>query len=115
MTNKIYCYGGYISGYDGNDTISSLDIYQNKGGPVQNLNSQWAPVTPNNPSNVVIGRRAFAQTAALPDGDRFLIQGGYNYNNSTNPEQNIAYNAKTNSWEVLPSYYEASNGGNRQM
>jgi hypothetical protein len=92
-----------------------LDIYQNKGNPVQNLNSQWEAVVANNPNYVDIGMRVFPQATALPDGDRFLIQGGYSYTSRVNVDQTIAYNAKTNSWESLANYFDANNGGNRQM
>lgn len=115
LANKIYCFGGYILGYSGDDIFNSLDIYKNNNEPVQNLNSQWETVTPNNPSNVVIGRREFPQTAVLPDGNSYFIQGGYNYLSTVNPQQTIVYNAKTNTIQTGPNYVDSNNGGNRQM
>jgi hypothetical protein len=71
-------------------------------------------VTPT-PTGIVFGRREFPQAVSMSDGYRFLIQGGYNYVNSSISQQSIAYNAKTNAWEVLADYYDANNGGSRQM
>ncbi|GAA5808438.1 hypothetical protein MFLAVUS_001829 [Mucor flavus] len=114
LSNKIYCYGGYILGNSGVDVLNSLDIYKNDGGPSQNLNSQWEDVTPA-ASNIVIGRRGFPQAAAAPDGERFLIQGGYNYDAGPIVQQTIAYNSRTNSWEAFNNYKDVNNGGDRQI
>ncbi|KAG2230226.1 hypothetical protein INT48_002096, partial [Thamnidium elegans] len=103
LSNKIYCYGGYILGNSGVDVLNSLDIYKNNGNPAQSLNSQWEEVTPA-PSNIIIGRRGFPQAAAAPDGERFLIQGGYNYDVGPIVQQTIAYNAKKNIWESFANY-----------
>jgi hypothetical protein len=77
------------------------------------LITQWTPVTPQ-PTNIQLGFRGFPQAVALPDGKRFLFQGGYNYAAALK-DQTIVYNAETNSWSTLPNYFDASNGGDRQM
>ena len=115
LSNKIYCYGGYIKDSTSDDVLYSLDILANNGGSVQNLNSAWSVVTPNNPANISLGRRAHANAVAMPDGIRLLINGGYNYILGPNPQQNVAYNAESNTWEVLVNYNDPVNGGNRQM
>lgn len=94
--------------------MNSLDIYKNNGEPSQSLNSKWEDVTPA-ASKIVIGRRGFPQAAAAPDGERFLIQGGYNYDVGPIVQQTIAYNARTNSWEAFGNYKDVNNGGDRQM
>ncbi|KAI9356054.1 hypothetical protein BD770DRAFT_390342 [Pilaira anomala] len=116
LSNKIYCFGGYMVGNPNDDALNSLDIYKNNGGLTQNLNSQWEVVTPA-PTNLVIGRRGFPQAVAAPDGERLLIQGGYNYDGVGKPiaQQTIAYNSKTNSWETYANYNDIKNGGDRQI
>lgn len=114
LNTQIYCYGGYVLGTTADDVLVSLDIYKNNGNPTQNLNSQWNSVTPAT-SGIAFGRREFPEAVAMPDGYRLLIQGGYNYVNSTIQQQSIAYNAKTNAWEVLADYSDSQNGGSRQM
>jgi hypothetical protein len=114
LVDRIYCYGGYIKGASASsDSLSALDINKNNGQPYQNLNSQWTPVT-TQPTNIYLDFRGCPQAVPLPDGKRFLFQGGYNYDKALE-EQTIVYNAETNSWSTLPNYFEASNGGNRQM
>lgn len=113
LINRIYCYGGYINGYSGNDILSALDINKNNGQPYENLNSQWTTIT-TQPTSIHLDFRGFPQAIPLPDGKRFLFQGGYNYGKVIE-DQSIVYDAETNSWGTLPNYFDASNGGNRQM
>lgn len=110
----MYCYGGYVKGSLDNDTLIALDINSNNGAPYQNLISQWVAVAPQS-STINFGFRAFAQAVPLPDGKRLLIQGGYNYESSPLTDQSIVYNAETNAWEKFSNYYDANNGGDRQM
>ncbi|KAI8090131.1 uncharacterized protein B0P05DRAFT_529504 [Gilbertella persicaria] len=114
LLNKIYCYGGYVKGSGDDDSLVVLDISKNNGQPYQNLISQWSSVT-TVPTSIVFERRAFPQAVPLPDGKSLLIQGGYNYRNSTIKDQTIVYNAETNTWSILPDYDDARNGGSRQI
>ncbi|KAK4516915.1 uncharacterized protein ATC70_000242 [Mucor velutinosus] len=113
LSNKIYCYGGYVKGSTDNDTLAVLDINNNNGASFQNLISKWESVTPQSSNN--FGFRAFAQAVPFPDGKRLMLQGGYNYGNTPLLDHSIVYNAETNSWDKLPNYYDASNGGDRQI
>ena len=90
-----------------------LDVNSNNGTSFQNLINKWEAVAPQSSNN--FGFRAFAQAVPFPDGKRLLLQGGYNYENTPLLDQSIVYNAETNSWDKLPNYYDASNGGDRQM
>ncbi|KAI8328809.1 hypothetical protein EDC96DRAFT_530140 [Choanephora cucurbitarum] len=114
LSSKIYCYGGYVKGSSDDDGLIMLDINKNDGKPFGNLINQWENVTPVS-NRIVFGRRAFAQTVALPDGKSMMVQGGYNYKSTSIEDQNIVYNAETNAWSIQPNYYEAQNGGNRQI
>ena len=114
LDKKIYCYGGNIR-YSSDDVLYSLDIFANNGSSVADLNSAWSVVTPNNPDNIWLSKRPRAQVVAMPDGIRLLINGGYNYMYNSDTQQNVAYNAKSNTWEVLPNYNDPVNGGDRQM
>ncbi|CAO0796622.1 unnamed protein product [Mucor circinelloides] len=113
LSNKIYCYGGYVKGSTDNDTLTVLDVNSNNGAPSQNLVNKWESVASQSSNN--FGFRAFPQAVPFPDGKRLLIQGGYNYESTPLLDQSIVYNAETNAWEKLPNYYDASNGGDRQI
>ncbi|KAF1796000.1 hypothetical protein V8B55DRAFT_1468748 [Mucor lusitanicus] len=113
LSNKIYCYGGYVKGSTDNDTLTVLDINSNNGSSFQNLINKWEPVAFQSANS--FGFRAFAQAVPFPDGKRLLLQGGYNYESTPLLDHSIVYNAETNSWDKLPNYYDANNGGDRQI
>lgn len=104
----------YSVSYLDNDTLITLDINSNNGAPYQNIISQWVAAVPQS-SMINFGFRAFAQAVPLPDGKRLLIQGGYNYESTPLTDQSIIYNTETNTWEKFSNYYDANNGGDRQM
>ena len=115
LKSKLYCHGGYIQDSKDEDILSSLNVFANNGGPVQDLNSKWNYVNPSKQSGIVVSRRDYSQAVAMPDGVRLLINGGYNYDVNPLLQKNVAYNVETNAWEVLADYSEPANGGNRQM
>lgn len=114
MSNKIYCYGGSVVGDISNsDALIALDMTKNKDtAPYQSLNSQWESI----PIAMDLGKRSVPQVASMPDGKRLLIYGGYNLDKTTKlSSQTITYNTETDVWESLPSFNDATNGGDRQM
>ena len=115
LKSKLYCHGGYMPSPKGEDILSTLDVFANNGGPVQDLNSQWSYVNPSNPSGIVVDRRDYSQSVAMPDGVRLLINGGYNGYANPLVQKNIAYNAESNAWELLANYNELVWDSDRQM
>ncbi|KAI8328677.1 hypothetical protein BD560DRAFT_417114 [Blakeslea trispora] len=97
LFNKIYCYGGYSNNFLDSNFIM-LDVNKNAGKPFKSLTDQWEMIHPEF-EDIISGRRDHPQTVALPDGKSFLVQGGFNYENS-----------KINAWSAKSNYYEAMNG-----
>lgn len=114
MIDKIYCYGGNVTGSTDNDLLYSLDL-SNKADSFEQLNQQWTLVNPSNPDNIYFERRSLSQAVGLPSGKELLVQGGYNLNGTALASQSLLYNAETNSWKALPNYNDPSNGGDRQV
>ncbi|KAI8330930.1 hypothetical protein BD560DRAFT_416134 [Blakeslea trispora] len=113
LFNKIYCYGGYSNNFLDSNFIM-LDVNKNAGKPFKSLTDQWEMIHPEF-EDIISGRRDHPQTVALPDGKSFLVQGGFNYENSSIANQTLVYDAEINAWSAKSNYYEAMNGGNRQI
>ncbi|KAI8367177.1 hypothetical protein EDC96DRAFT_564753 [Choanephora cucurbitarum] len=108
LDRKVYCYGGFVANTQADDSMVVLDINKNGGDTIGNLNGQWEPASPAT-NNIKFGRRAYPQTVALPDGKSLMIQGGYNYQNTTFGDQTIIYSTESNAWSKQPNYVDSQN------
>lgn len=114
MGGQIYCYGGFTSvttSQTVDDNLYSLNIAQFFGQPVESMNDKWEVIQPNTPFNTE--SRRIPSAIVLPDGKRFLLQGGYTKGTKF-INQTIIYDTTTNTWQNGSPYTEL-NRGVRQM
>lgn len=104
MGGQIYCYGV-------DDSFYSLNIVGFSGKSVESMNDKWEIIQPNTPFNTE--SRTTPSAIVLPDGKRFLLQGGYSKDTKI-INQTIIYDTTTNSWQNGSPYIEEDKGV-RQM
>jgi hypothetical protein len=107
IKGQIYCYGGVL--VNGVDTgIYSLDISQLVGKETNTMGIMWNKITPA--ASFDTEQRTGASSIALPDGKKFLIQGGRNSLNNKFTNQTIIYDTSTNTWDTGSPYSEIDRG-----
>jgi hypothetical protein len=115
LSNNIYCFGGIPVGDNANSdsTINMLDLTICNGETAAEIQKKWMAVS-SDTNGVNIQARYRPQAIALPDGNGFLISGGYSSTTTSIVDQTIVYNASTNKWSKYQNFEDGSYG-NRQM
>lgn len=90
-----------------------LDLTICNGETAAEIQKKWMTVS-SDTNGVNIQARYRPQAIALPDGNGFLISGGYSSTSTSIVDQTIVYNASTNKWSKYQNFEDGSYG-NRQM
>ncbi|KAG2204941.1 hypothetical protein INT46_005367 [Mucor plumbeus] len=115
LSKNIYCFGGIPVGDNTNSdsTINMLDLTICNGETAAEIQKKWMTVS-SDTNGVNIQARYRPQAIALPDGNGFLISGGYSSTSTSIVDQTIVYNASTNKWSKYQNFEDGSYG-NRQI
>lgn len=115
LSKSIYCFGGVPVGgtINTDSTINMLDLTISNGDTAAEIQKKWVTVS-SDTNDVNIQARYRPQGIALPDGNGFLLSGGFSSTTTPIVDQTIVYNASTNKWSKYPNFEDRSYG-NRQM
>lgn len=115
LSKNVYCFGGTPVGDNANSdsTINMLDLSTCNGETATEIQKKWLTVS-SDTNGVNLQARYRPQAIAFPDGDGFLISGGYSATSKSIADQTIVYNVSTNKWSKYQNFKDGSYG-DRQM
>lgn len=93
----------------------SLDLPNLNTKSVNEMLNKWEEVPVDTNSAIATEYRYDSGFVPLPNGIEVLFEGGSNDKNYSIVEKTVTYNAKDNTWNALPDFYDPLNKRYRQM